>query len=266
MKVIVSHDVDHLYLTEHLFDGILLKYGFRAVMEWMNGVLPSKEFIVRLGDLFNKQWHHVDELMDFDDANGIPSTFFFGVRKGLGLNYSIEEVRPIIERVVSRGFEVGLHGMEYQDEIRMRDEFRKFERLAGNTDFGVRMHYLRKDDDTLKKLSDLGYGFDSTEFNVKSPYLIENMWEFPLHIMDTQEFYGGKKWQSEKIEDIIVKTQIQLEKIQNIGIEYLTLLFHDRYFCSSHQQYKQWYQTIVEFLKDKGHSFLSYQEAVRELR
>lgn len=257
--------MDHLYLKEHLWDGVLLKFGARAVIEWMNGVLPSKEFSLRLGDLFKKQWHHVDELMDFDEANSIVSTFFFGVRRGLGLNYSFEAARPIIERVVSRGFEVGVHGMEYQDEEGMRDEFQKFIQFIDYNDFGVRMHYLRKDIDTLKKLSVVGYEFDSSEFVIKDPYRIGKMWEFPLHVMDTQEFYGGEKWRSDKIENIIVKTQMKIKEIQNDGIEYLTLLFHDRYFCSSHIQYKKWYQTIVQFLQDRGCSFISYKEILGEL-
>lgn len=265
MKVIVSHDVDHLFLQEHLWDGALIKYGARAVMEWMNGVLTSKEAVLRLGDLFHKQWHHVDELMDFDQENGIPSTFFFGVNRGLGLNYSLAKAKPIIERVMARGFEIGVHGIEYKDEVMIKEEFNRFQNATNLTEFGVRMHYLRMDSNTLAKLSDTGYVFDSSEFVRSEPFCIGNMWELPLHIMDTKEFYEGKAWQYEKIDKIISNTKRKIENLQEEGVSYLSILFHDRYFCSSHKNYKQWYEAIVEFIQSLGVMFIGHSKVIKEL-
>jgi effector-binding domain-containing protein len=44
----------------------------------------------------------------------------------------------------------------------------------------------------------------------------------------------------------------------------MTLLFHDRYFCSSFASYKLWYVKIIDYLKENGHSFIGFRETVRE--
>ncbi|TSA32148.1 MAG: hypothetical protein D4R64_16615 [Porphyromonadaceae bacterium] len=265
MKVIVTHDVDHLYSTEHLFDGILLKYAFRVVMERLGGMLSTREFMFRLGDLFRKTWHHVDEVMDFDEANGIPSTFFFAMNKGVGLNYDYHSALPVIQRVISRGFDCGVHGIEFEDRNQIEAEYQRFKILIGKSDFGIRMHYLRRNEGTLEKLNQAGYLFDSSEFTFKTPYKIGAMWEFPLHIMDSNEFYEGKSWQTEKRELIIEKTKDRIAKLAEKNYPYLTLLFHDRYFCSSYESYKLWYKEIIQYLKDNGHQFSSFKEVLHEL-
>ncbi len=91
------------------------------------------------------------------------------------------------------------------------------------------------------------------------------MWEFPLHIMDSNEFYQGNSVQKEKIEGIIEKTKIRILELEQLEIPYLTLLFHDRYYCEAFQSYRQWYETIVTYLSENGHEFIGYREAIAEL-
>ncbi len=265
MKVIISHDVDHLYSTEHLFDGVQVKYAARAILERMNGVLSNQEFGWRIKDLFHNQWHHIDELMDFDQLIGIPSTFFFAMAKGKGLNYSQAALAPVIKRVIERGFEVGVHGIDFQNQDLINSEFNQFKKLTGKSDFGIRMHYLRMDENSLGKFDQVGYLFDSSEYAVKAPYKIGNMWEFPLQIMDSNEFYQGNSVQKEKIEGIIIKTRNRILKLEQENIPYLTLLFHDRYYCDAYQSYRQWYESIVTFLSENGHEFVGYKQAITEL-
>ena len=265
MKIIISHDVDHLYSTEHLFDGVLVKYGVRAVIEGLGGALTARKFVLRVGDLFRKQWHQIDELMDFDEANGIPSTFFFAMNKGVGLNYNFHSALPVIQRVMERGFDCGVHGIEFDDKDQIEAEYQRFKELNANPDFGIRMHYLRMNEGTLEKLNQAGYLFDSSEFALKAPYRIGNMWEIPLHIMDSHEFYEEKSWQAEKTEQIIEKTKERIAKLAEENFQYVTLLFHDRYFCSSYESYKFWYVEIIQYLMQNGHSFIGFSEAVREL-
>ena len=265
MKVIVSHDVDHLFSTEHLFDGVLLKFVIRAKFEWLGGILTFREFRLRLSDLFHRQWHHIDELMDFDAANGIPSTFFFAMNKGKGLNYSNAEAKPIIERVVARGFDCGVHGIGFEDQEQIDWEYQRFKEISGKSDCGIRMHYLRRNEGTLEKLNKAGYLFDSSEFAQKAPYKIGNMVEFPLHIMDSDEFYGNGWRQRQTSEQILKKTKAKIDRMEKEGYPIMTLLFHDRYFGSSHEAWQNWYIQIIRYLKKHGHTFTSYQEAVDEL-
>jgi len=265
MKIIISHDVDHLYLTEHLFDGVPVKYAARAIMERVGGVLSTREFILRLGDLFTKRWHHVDELMDFDEANGIPSTFFFAMGSGAGLNYRFQSALAVIQRVAGRGFDCGVHGIEFEDPELIKSEYLGFKSLNESREFGIRMHYLRTNDRTLNQLARTGYLFDSSELADNAPYKIGDMWEFPLHIMDSNEFYSGRSWQTEKTEEILEKTKNRIAGLADRNYPFVTLLFHDRYFCSSHESYKLWYINLIGYLRKKGHSFTGYREAIREL-
>lgn len=265
MKVIISHDVDHLYLSEHLFDGVQLKLFARSVLERMNQVISAGEYGKRLDDLLKNQWHHVDELMDFDEANKIPSTFFFAMAKGKGLNYSRGAVIPVINRVVQRGFDCGVHGIAFEDQQKISSEYLAFKEICGISGFGIRMHYLRMDENTLEKFDQVGYLFDSSEYADKAPYRIGKMWEFPLHIMDSNEFYQGNSVQKEKIEGIIEKTRNRILKLEQENIPYLTLLFHDRYYCEAFQSYHRWYETIVTFLSENGHEFIGYRQAIGEL-
>jgi hypothetical protein len=265
MKVIVSHDVDHLYSTEHLFDGVLVKFAVRAFAEWVGGGLSTREYKMRMGDLFRKQWHHIDELMDFDETNGIPSTFFFAMAKGKGLNYNYYSVAPVIRRVMSRGFDCGVHGIGFKNQEEINAEYQLFMKLTGLPDFGIRMHYLKKNEDTLEKLNQAGYRFDSSESGDKAPHMIGNMWEFPLHIMDSNEFYRGRWRQTKIVGQIIDQTKITIEKMAEENYSFVTLLYHDRYFSSSYESYQRWYFEVIHYLKKSGHSFISYREALKEL-
>ncbi len=265
MKIIISHDVDHLYSNEHLFDGVLLKFAIRAKFEWLGSILTFREFRLRMSDFFHGQWHHIDELMNFDAANGIPSTFFFAMDKGKGLNYTIAAAKPIIERVIAHGFDCGVHGIAFEDQEQIDLEYRRFKEVSGQGDFGIRMHYLRKDEGTLEKLNQAGYLFDSSEFAVKAPYRIGNMVEFPLHIMDSDEFYGKGWRQRQSSEQILEKTKAKIDRLEKEGFPFVTFLFHDRYFGSSHEAYRNWYMQIISYLKESGHTFTGYRDAVAEL-
>ena len=242
-----------------------MKFFARSVLERLNRVISAEEYGHRLNDLFKSQWHHVDELMDFDEANKIPSTFFFSMSKGKGLNYSQGTVGPVIQRVIQRGFDCGVHGISFDNPVTMEAEFQRFRTLSGKSDFGIRMHYLRRNEGTSEILANCGYQFDTTEFAAKAPYRIGNMWEFPLSIMDSDEFYQGNSTQKEKIGVIIGDTKSRIDKFAGEGIPYLVLLFHDRYYCNAFQSYREWYETIVNYFRENGCPFIGYREAIKEL-
>ena len=89
MKAIVSHDIDHLTLTEHyLRDLIVPKYFVRSYIEFFSGKISFSELMHRYGDVFKNQWQHIEILHKFNSQNNVPSTYFIGVNKGVGLTYS----------------------------------------------------------------------------------------------------------------------------------------------------------------------------------
>lgn len=264
MKIIVSHDVDHLFRDDHYKDFIYPKLWIRSTMEIIKGEYGFKEWLYRMCSPFKKNRHCINQLMYFDKGNGIPSTFFFGVEKGLGMSYGLDKAIDIIKCVDANGFDVGVHGIDYDDLERMKKEYDTFEKIIGRSDFGIRMHYVRFNQRTFNKMLQCGYLFDTTCFDktsrdncLKKPYLIGSMWEFPLNIMDG---YLPKQIDEKKEETL------RLIKIaEQNKLPYLTILFHDYQFCEGYRTEMEWYKWIVIYLKSNGYEFISYRDAIKEL-
>ena len=266
MKIIVSHDVDHLYATDHLFkDLILEKLWVRSFLHLCTGRISLKTFLYRLTILFHNRMHHIDELMSFDHEHGIPSVFFFGMDNVLGMSYSQKKAAPVIKRVMDNGFDVGVHGVEYCDEMKIKKEHDDFAKLSGRASFGLRNHYVRFDEMTFAKMDKAGYPFDSTWFNkkeleIRAPYKVGNMWEFPLHIMDGYICFPGK------LEEGLRDTKAAIRKAEEMGMPYCTILFHDYQYDDHYDpQMKCWYEEAVRFCEESGYGFISYRDAIEEL-
>ena len=265
MKIIISHDVDHLFAKEHFFrDLIYPKLWVRSFIWFFKGKITLKEFFLRCIHCFKKDRHCIYSLMEFDKSYAVPSTFFFGMNQGLGMSYYPKEAKPVIKRVVEEGFSVGVHGIEYTDSSLIKKEYDTFISLMGFAPCGIRMHYVRFNDNSFEKVADAGYVFDTTEFDKqacgtqKNPYKVGDMWEFPLTIMDgylTQNFNAAKE-----------ETLKMLAECQEKGIEYVTVLFHDYQFCDDYKDIKNWYEWLVKFISDNPKmTFISYEDAIREL-
>ena len=64
MKIIISHDVDHLYATDHLFkDLILEKLWVRSFLHLCSGKISLRTFFYRLTLLFHNRMHRIEEVM-----------------------------------------------------------------------------------------------------------------------------------------------------------------------------------------------------------
>lgn len=265
MKVIVSHDVDHLFAGDHWFrDLIYPKMWIRTTLELMRREITGREWWLRNTSCFRKNRHCIEALMDFDEKHGIRSTFFFGMNQGLGMSYRPNEAKTVIQAVHDRGFLTGVHGIEFQDAKGIRKEHDTFCQVMGFEPCGIRMHYVRFDDETFKKLNDAGYVFDTTEFSRpdngtrKEPYLVGNMWEFPLAIMDA--------YIPQKFEEAKTKTLELLDQCREEGLKYITVLFHDFQFCDDYQDMRKWYVWLMDYFTQSAvYEFVSYEEAICEL-
>lgn len=227
MKIIISHDVDHLYNKDHWFrDLIIEKLLVRSFIHVLQGRITIRVFWQRILFVFQKRWNRIKEIIETDKKYGIPSTFFFGMNQGLGMSYKPEEARKEIIYVREQGFSVGVHGIEYDNIENMRREYQRFCEISGDFPCGIRNHYVRYHETTFSKMSEIGYIFDSTEFNkeeleLKNPYKINGMWEFPLHIMDSYIMPQGDIEKGKK------NTLEALENAEQMGLTYFTILFHD---------------------------------------
>lgn len=266
MKIIVSHDVDHLDATDHLTkDLILPKLWVRSFLHLCAGKISFRTFWYRLTILFHNRMNRTEEVMEFDKANGVPSVFFFGMDNVLGMSYSRQKAEPVIKKVLEMGFDAGVHGADYQNAEKIKAEHDTFAALSGTVSFGIRNHYVRFDGETFGKMEQAGYLYDSTWFNkehleLRAPYKVGQMWEFPLHIMDGYICFPGK------VEDGIANTKSAIRQAEAEGMPYCTILFHDYQFDDRFDpQQKRWYEETIRFCREQGYEFISYRDAIKEL-
>lgn len=266
MKAIISHDIDHITVWEHLFrDTIIPKYLTRMHIELFSGKISMREYTLRWSDFFKNKWQNVDELITFNNISGIPSSFFVAVNKGVGLNYSNTSALLWIDQMKSRHCEIGLHGIEFDNASLMEKEFDLFKDLTKSERFGIRMHYVRNTGRTFELLAKAGYRYDSTEYAFKNPYKIGDMWEFPFQIMDGWIIENYKKWQSLNLVQAKENTIKLIDKAHAQKLDYLGIDFHDRYFSHSFKTWLDWYMWLVDYLKSNKIAFVNYDMAIREL-
>jgi hypothetical protein len=263
MKIIVSHDVDHLYRDDHYADLIYPKLWIRETLALLKCDITSHEWYLRMLSPFQKRRHHIEEVMLFDEKHGVPSTFFWGMATGLGLSYRKSKAIPNIKDVNKRGFDVGVHGIAYNNISAIKKEYEDFRKLNVVDVFGIREHYVRFDKTTFNKLAEVGYLYDASEFDkkkgycVKKPYRIDGMWEFPLTIMDG---YLPKDLQGAKDKSCKI-----LDEAEKYNLPYASILFHDYLYSDAYSVNKNWYEWIIEYCLTKKYEFISYKNAIKEL-
>ncbi len=265
LNVIISHDVDHLTPWEHKKDLIVPKFILRAIIEYSTGHISFKEFYLRWKSLFNNKWQNLQELMDFDKSNQIPSTFFVALNSGSGLSYDQKQAKHWIEKIIQNGFDIGVHGIEYRNFSKIKRELDVFKGITGMSEIGIRIHYMKMEDYTLGLLQDAGYMFDSSIYGLKDCFRYNKIWEFPLHIMDRMVIFFKRKWLSEPWDKIVKRTYSIIDLATEENIRYLTVLFHDYYFNDMFSTWKRWYEDLIEYLKNREARFLDYKTAIREL-
>jgi hypothetical protein len=266
MKAIVSHDIDHLTLSEHyLKDLIVPKYFMRSKIELFTGKISLTEFFNRVGDIFRNQWQHIETLNDFNLKHNVQATYFIGVNNGVGLSYSQKQSSFWIHKMLQMGCQVGVHGIEFESCEKINSEFSLFKNISKLEDFGTRMHYIRKNENTFTNMAKAGYSFDSSEMSFKVPYKIGNMWEFPFQIMDGYIIEKPKQWQSKNFNQCCDETIKIIDKCVDLNLPYLGIDFHDRYFSDSHKTWKDWYMWLIEYLSSQNIEFVNFKQAIKEL-
>ncbi|MBK7669295.1 MAG: hypothetical protein IPJ32_19310 [Sphingobacteriaceae bacterium] len=266
MKAIISHDIDHITVTEHLLSDLIVpKFLIRSHLELVLCKISFTEYISRWTDFLKNKWQNIDELITYNNVKQVPSSFFIGVKKGIGLSYSNELAVVWMEQMINRGCEFNLHGINFNSINVIKEEKELFYKLCKQEATGIRMHYVRSDQETLLSLSKAGYKFDTTVHAFENPYKVGDMWEFPFQIMDGWVIENGKKWQSSNLNKAKELTKKQIDKAHKHNLMYLGIDFHDRYFSRSFNTWLEWYMWVVDYLIQNKIEFVNYATAIKEL-
>jgi len=266
MKAIISHDIDHITVSEHFFrDLIIPKFIFRMKLELLTGKISAREYLLRWGEIFKNKWQNIDELISFNNASGIPNSFFMAVNKGIGLKYSNDLALIWIDQMKTRNCEIGNHGICFENLIDVIMEKHIFSKLSSLPNMGIRMHYLKKTENTLSYLSRAGYVFDSSTQEFKNPYKIGAMWEFPIQIMDGWIIQNERRWQTSNLVKAKDETKIIINKAFEQKLDYITIVFHDRYFNKGFKTWLEWYMWLVDYLNQNDIEFINFGTACSTL-
>jgi hypothetical protein len=265
VKIIISHDVDHLNYTEHILHDLYIpKLWIRSSFELLNGKIGFITFANRFRLLNGNRINRIIEIIEYDKLHNIPSTFFFGMSNDLGLSYKKNDASIWIKYILEKKFDVGVHGIDFNNEHRMGKEFRDFKEISGLDYFGIRTHYVRYDNSTFKKMETLGYLFDSSEFDkanvcLKGPYKIGSLWEFPLNLMDVYTIKGNLDFAK-------AQTIASMNHAIDDGLKYFTFLFHDHLFNEkTFPLYRSYYEWFIDYCENRHLKFISYMGAIVEL-
>ena len=262
MKIILSHDVDHLYWQEHFFKDLYLPGTiYRNTKGLLKGEISRQLYLKRL-----KCWgklHCLPELMTFYNDHKIKANFFFGMNNALGLSYNYKQSKKWIDKLVEHNHQIGVHGIAYDNKKNIKIEFDRFKNLSGLHEFGVRTHYLRMAKSSLELFEKQGYIFDSSIDEIKAPYKLNSMWEIPISIMDVSLVNNAQLNQDISLwKENTIK---RLELAESNIIPFFVVNFHDLYFSDTFPVIKEWYMWLIEMLKSKKFQFITFKEAVIEL-
>lgn len=231
----LTHDVDFTGVREHRFDSTLLGFLYRATIGsaievfkgriawsrcWKNWLAVFSLPLVHLG-LKEDFWLEFDRFTEIE--KGLGSTFFFiPFRNRAGMlrdqpapriraaKYAFCEMHQEITDLVNQGCEIGLHGIDAwlssEAAAREREAIRA---LTGQSEVGVRMHWLYFDQRSPRALERANLSYDSTfgyndaigfRAGTAQAFRImpsESLLELPLTIQDTAMFYPSRMGLSE---------------------------------------------------------------------
>jgi peptidoglycan/xylan/chitin deacetylase (PgdA/CDA1 family) len=161
--VCLSHDVDLLYDRKSTKTAVL--DSLRALKNGRpGGSVTQLKNIVR--PQLKASWL-LDQFIDLEEKYKIPATYYFlALDPGEeDFNYTLESVKPYMQRITDNGSEIGLHGghRAFNSKEKIAAEKDKLERAHGMAIKGYRNHFLRfKTPHTWNHLSQLGFVYDTT--------------------------------------------------------------------------------------------------------
>ncbi len=224
---------------------------------------PSKDHILARKERFDSElfdktpienlYYNFPEYMEIEDRFNVRSTFFFRTKYETG---DFNEYENEIKSLINGGWEVGLHcdPSSVSDIKKIEFEKKLLEKLTGIPIKANRVHYLKFDEHLPKKLSELGFEYDSSVRNSKDKidksemgyYKIDTLIEFPVTLMDAYLFTHMKLSEDDIIPTI--KKTLDYSRKLDYDNNVITILWHDNVLKMKGGRI---YEKILEFLSSQ---------------
>jgi len=202
MNIEITHDVDHLGVADHLHDLALPRFLTYQAIKVARGLISFREFAVATREIIRSAvsrdydtWENFEEWIALHRQAGVPGTWFFACRPGLGMTYGAKAARPYLERLRKEGHQIGLHSQCRDDLGGLRKEMDEFCDAYGLLPpLPVRMHYLAKapdHEDQMQAYRDI-VTYDSSIFHA-SQTAARGDFIRPINVMDGYREIGGTR-------------------------------------------------------------------------
>jgi hypothetical protein len=296
----LTHDIDHPALRNHCCDRTMAGFLYRATVGTVADVCRGRKSFKELGvnwaaalklpfiylGMARDFWREFDRYVEMEA--GLASTYFViptrnyagrplagnGVSKR-AVRYDVTDVKPQLQKVISSGCEIGLHGIDtWADSAKGCEERSRVTQALGATVTGVRMHWLFFDEKSPAALDGADFSYDSSvgynetvgyragTAQVYRPLGAARLLELPLHIMDTALFFSSFLDLSN--EDAWQVVEQFINDVGKFG-GVLTVNWHDRSIAPE-RLWDGFYLKLLEELKSKEAWFATAGEVVSWFR
>jgi hypothetical protein len=278
--VCLTHDIDFVGIRNHKFDHTMWGFVYRATVgslrKLFKGRISIGRFFENCRAVASLPLVHAGWARDFWEPfgwylqveKGLPATYFLIPFKGCAgekvpgphasrraAAYDVDDLSRWTQTLKSEGCELGVHGIDaWHSPEKGRAERARIAEISGESDIGVRMHWLLRDAKTESVLESSGYTYDSTVgYNetigyragtgqVYRPLGAQKLLEIPVHIQDGALFYPQRldlpEPEAEK------RCRALIEHACKLGGG-LTVIWHDR----SHGPERFWGDFYVRFIQ-----------------
>jgi len=296
----LTHDVDFIKISNHIFDHSYWGFVYRALFVSFKKFLKgNKSFIyvlknwkallslpiVHLGFL-EDFWFQFDQYLEIE--KGLKSTFFFIPFKNKAgdkissknaslrvAKYDINDLKVLLNYLINKGNEIGVHGIDaWHNSKSGYQERKRTSEIINENNLGIRMHWLLYNNQTFQNLEKAGYHYDSTfgynetvgyrggTTQIFKPIGARSLLELPMHIQDSALFYPRRMGLSEKQAFNLCDKLINNASIYG-GV--LTINWHQR-SLGPERLWADFYLKLLKELKFRHTWFTSAGQAVEWFR
>ena len=268
--VCLTHDIDHLGLTEHFVDGFLLRYLVyivrRDVLVRFQPIRALRALAGALAAPIGRDpWDVTDDLLDEEQRVGFPSTWFAAVKPGLGIAYRPSRIREAARRIASAGQEVALHGQSSDDAEALAAEANTLAVWLDQPVRGLRMHYLRVTEAVVAGMEQADLRYEASVMNrrdlaperhpLDAPRLLRGrIIEIPLHVMDSTLF-SPTGLAFDRNEALGYCRRLMARAAERGRV--VTINMHPNNFSDQNPECRAWYRAMLGELNDRSDVFVT---------